>query len=217
MTSVPITITIPVGPFPSNKRWLKECLESINNQIVMPREVLLIDDGAGLKDVYGVRIWKTPWRSGVAHAFNYGVALAENDLVIMLGSDDKLMIQAIERAWQTWEMIHDPLGYYGFLVEYSDGKQQAIPCNGAMVHKDLWALTGGFPIEAAIGACDTWLLSAMYAAKGRYGNIYPIDTIPLYWYRDHPETDTAKRGEMWPLVETGRDIYIRRKLQELPA
>lgn len=211
--TVPITVTIPVGPFSANRRWLGECLESINAQTVMPDEVLLIDDQAGLQGIEGVTIWRTPWRSGVDCAFNYGVALARNDLVIMLGSDDKLLPGAVERAWEVWSYTHDPLGYYAFEIVYPDGREQNTPCNGAMVHKDLWKLTGGFPVESGIGACDTFLLSIMIAAEGRLGNIYGIGPRPLYWYREHAETDTALRGEMYDVMVLARDVYIRKVLK----
>lgn len=209
----PLTISIPVGPRPSNRRWLDECLESLDLQTVKADEILLIDDQANLQPIPGVRIWKTPWQSGVAHAFNYGVALARNNLVIMLGSDDRLMPEAVEVAWATWQEHHDPLGYYGFLLEYNTGKLQNVPCNGAMVHKDLWRHTGGFPIESAIGAPDTWLISLLVVGQGRFGNLYQIGHKPLYWYREHSETDTAGRGEMWEAVVKARDIYLRRKLE----
>lgn len=215
MRTVPITVTIPVGPFESNRRWLNECLESINQQTVQPDEILLIDDQAKLYGIDGVTIWRTPWRSGVDCAFNYGVALARNDLVIMLGSDDKLLPEAVERAWDTWSYIHDPLGYYAFQVVYPDGREQNTPCNGAMVHKALWQLTGGFPVEAGIGACDTFLLSIMIAANGKLGNIYGIGPRPYYWYRDHPDTDTAQRGRMYDVMVLARDVFIRKTLEGL--
>jgi hypothetical protein len=210
--TVPITVAVPVGPHPSNRFWLEECLVSINEQTVAPAEVLLIDDQAGLEDITGVFVWKTPWLVGVAHAFNFGVALAQNDLVIMLGSDDKLLPRAVETAWAKWQEIRDPLGYYGFLLEYNNGKLQNTACNAAMVHKQLWKHTGGFPVESSIGACDTWLLSLIVLGEGRLGNLYQIGHEPLYWYRQHEETDTARRGEMWSVVEQARDIWLRRKM-----
>lgn len=195
--TVPITVSIPVGPHPSNQRWLGECLLSIEKQTESPSEILIIDDGANLEPIEGVRIWKTPWASGVAHAFNFGVALAQNDLVIMLGSDDRLLPKAIERCWQAWERIKDPLGYYAMTIVYNDGREQTTPCNAAMVHKQLWRHTGGFPIESAVGMCDSVLLSMMMATRGKMGNIHSIAPEPIYWYREHNETDTAQRRPVW--------------------
>lgn len=208
--TVPITVTIPVGPYPQNVRWLHEALNSIVEQGVLPDEVLLIDDGAGLDPAHypGCRIWRTPWRSGVAHAFNYGVALARNDLVVMLGSDDRLLPDCIRTCWATWQRLDDPIGYYAMTVLYDDGKVQNDPCNAAMVHKALWNLTGGFPIEAAIGACDTWLISKIMIGGG--GNIYHLSEYPTYWYRAHEETSTRTRANWFGIIEIARDEWLRR-------
>lgn len=212
--TMPITIAIPVGPHPSNVRWLGECLASIAEQTVNPAEILIIDDGANLdpRDYPAVRIERTPWRAGVAHAFNCGVALAKNDLVLMLGSDDRLHPAAIQACQWCWDYYHDPLGYYYFVIEYESGKYQDIPCNGAFVHKELWKRTGGFPPEAAIGACDTWIISLLYASRGRAGNLYQISPAALYWYRDHPQTDTVQRAAWFGLVETARNLWLERQL-----
>lgn len=209
--TVPITVSIPVGPNPANKRWLSECVGSVLSQNVKPSEILIIDDGANLEPIEGVRIWKTPWVSGVAHAFNFGVALAENDLVIMLGSDDKLMNDCVSECWKAWENTKDSLGYYAMCIRYDDGREQNVPCNAAMVHKELWRHTGGFPIESSIGACDTMLLSMMMACGSAAGNIRPITNNPIYWYRQHPETDTNERRDVWsPYIASIRNLVTER-------
>jgi len=210
--TAPITIAIPVGPNPANVQWLHEALESIEQQTELPGEVLLIDDGAHLDPARypGCRIWATPWPSGVAHAFNAGVALAAYDLVIMLGSDDRLLPHAVATCWQFWQGVQDPHGYYAMPVVYDDGREQLDPCNAAMVHKDLWKLTGGFPVEAAIGACDTWLISKIWVGKGTQGSLYTVGDGPLYWYRDHAATDTHQRAATWDLLVAYRDLWLRR-------
>jgi len=210
--TVPITITIPVGPHPQNTRWLGECLLSIVEQTVMPDEVLLIDNGAHLDPStlphLPIRIYTMPWTASIAHAFNCGVALARNDLVIMLGSDDKLFPDCVRTCWASWQRMQDPHGYYAMTVEYDDGRLQNDPCNAAMVHKALWNLTGGFPIEAAIGACDTWLISKIMIGGG--GNLYHMSEYPTYWYRNHAETDTRTRAAWFGIIEQARDLWLRR-------
>lgn len=188
---VPITVTIPVGPYPENKRWLNECIESVKSQSVQPSEILIIDDQAHLRDIQGVRIWKTPWLSGVPHAFNFGVALANNDLVFMLGSDDKLWPDCIKACWDVWQQEKDTRGYYYVGVQYSTGEIQNTPCNAAMVHKDLWKATGGFPIESTIGMCDNMLFQIM--VKHGVGSFHKVSESLLYWYRDHSKSDTRRR------------------------
>lgn len=216
--SVPITVSIPVGPHASNRRWLGECLDSVREQSVLPSEILIIDDGANLEPIEGVKIWQTPWLSGVAHAFNYGVALASNDLVVMLGSDDRLLPNCIKACWNAWERTRDPLGYYAMCVRYHDGREQNVPCNAAMVHKNLWNHTGGFPIEASIGGCDTMLISILMACYGKAGNIYPIVDEPIYWYRAHGETDTNVRRNVWsPYVAAIRNIVTEEARQKFGA
>lgn len=205
MASAPISVVIPVGPFPSNTRWLNDALVSCVTQTMLPDEVVIIDDRGispeGRPSLppfqewpFKLWVWPTPWRSGVPHAFNFGVSLAANDLVIMLGSDDYLEAWAVEDCWKAWEQCKDPHGYYYMDVKYSDGPEQSIACHAAMVTKDLWELTGGFPPESSVGQCDTVLLSMMLAANGRWGKLRRVPSKrPPYWYRVHEGTDTATK------------------------
>ncbi len=221
-----ITVTIPVGPFAANKRWLDECVASVIEQDDPPTEILFIGDQASIdwhvfipkiRELVRVKLyeppyrmqvncWETPWLSGVAHAFNFGVALAVNEHVVMLGSDDLLEPWAIGDLKAAIAKYRDPYGYYFYDVKYMDtGEVQDLPCNGAAVTKALWAKNGGFPPESAVGAPDTMLISIMMGNGRDAGNLRHIDSnAPPYLYRRHDETDTATR----PRIElTGiRDI-----------
>src|SRR3990167_4367481 len=89
-----VSVVIPVGPYPANKKWLKECIESVVNQTVHS-QIVIIDDMAKITndDLGGIEpdvFFNTPWLIGVAGAFNFGVALAKTECVFMLGSDDTL-------------------------------------------------------------------------------------------------------------------------------
>lgn len=213
MTTVPITVTIPVGPYPSNTRWLTECIDSISQQTVLPEEILIIDDGANIDpdtlSHLAITIWQTPWQSGVAHAFNFGVALAHNDLVVMLGSDDKLLPTCIEKLWQCWEGHKDPMGYYFLALKYSDDREQNTPCNAAMVHKHHWRVTGGFPVESAVGAPDTMLCSIMLKHYPKAGTFYKVSEETLYWYRYHPEIETHRKPAWGGVVHLTRDLVTQ--------
>jgi len=199
---VPITVTIPVGPHPANILWLAEALESITAQSVWPEEILLIQDRETLEisepsDGPSVRIWKAPWKLGVAHAFNFGVALANTELVLMMGSDDRLLpdcLAACEMARKEWPQ---PLGYYYMAVLYPDGHIQGDPCNAAMVTKTLWRHTGGFPVESAVGMPDSILISMILAAQGKLGYLVPVPGGPYYYYRQHSDTETEQRRAVW--------------------
>lgn len=207
----PITIAIPVGPSEANQKWLPDCIESILQQEVRPQEVLFIDDQAHLDidelkkeynfDIEGIYVnhWETPWLSGVAHAFNFGVALAKNDLVIMLGSDDELTPAAVEDCWRSWQANLNPLGYYFMDVAYIDSDEtQSLPCNAAMVHKNLWHRTGGFPPQSAMGRPDTIFISMLMTQGPTVGELINVESKePPYLYRSHPDTDTNIRHGRW--------------------
>ena len=202
---------IPVGPAEHHQRWLGECLESVRNQIVPASEILVIDDGANLINIgEDVRIWKTPWVSGPVHAINFGVALASNPLVIILGSDDLLRPWCIRDALATYQKHKDDLGYYWLDVEYADGRVQKVPSGMAMVTKQLWQHTGGYPIESTVGAPDWILLCAIDASKGKGGRLWQVQSHePPYWFRLHGDqiqtTRNIKYGSVIGLV---RDIIV---------
>lgn len=219
-----ITVAIPVGPFEPNQRWLDECLESVETQTRQPDEILLIDDMADLEVtelrrhwVNPIRIWRAPWRLGVAHAFNAGVALSRGDAVFMLGSDDTLAPDCLaecERAWERdREDGNDPrTGYFWVGVHYLDDREdpdQFLPCNAAMVSRALWEQCGGFPIETAMGAPDSALVSIMmvHPEAGRLVTVNRGRT--LYNYRPHGETDTAGRSPWQGAILQARDILTK--------
>ena len=202
-----ITVTIPVGPELHHRRWLDECLDSIAGQTVPPDEVLLIDDMAGLP-IYrkrGYRVWRSPWLLGTAHAFNFGVALATHELVIMLGSDDRLEPPAVESCLAQYEASGNRDAYYYMPFEYgfraSEGDQDEDRLatreitNMAMVTKGLWRATGGFPLVGAIGPCDYIICVALKKAGAPIIPIKPLHGASLCWYRVHQQNDTRLRLE----------------------
>lgn len=217
MTEPRVTIAIPVGPLPPHRKWLHEALDSCWAQTYNDISILLIDDMAGLQEEEkpeGITIWRTPWLVGVATAFNFGVALAETELVFMLGSDDWLEPTCIERCVQ--EYARQPenvraLGYYFTSVRYTDEREdQLLACNAAMVTKTLWRATGGFPPETGVGAPDAALIS-MLLVHPHVGDLIPVDSPerPLYNHRIHPGQDTAGRAPYQPAIHNVRDVLTR--------
>lgn len=216
-----ITVAIPVGPHPENVKYLGECLLSLTQQTFQDFEVLIIDDMAGiglqrLLDEFskqfrlGMRLHLNPWLSGVAHSFNYGVALAENELVLMLGSDDFLHPHCLEALRDAYRKDPHPLGYYWLDVFYtSSGETQGLPCNAAMVTKKLWQNTGGFPVQSAVGAPDHVFINMMQIHGGDAGKLIHVETsVPYYHYRDHEETFTKREGATYgPIVPYVRDTF----------
>lgn len=217
-----ISVVIPVGPLPCHQEWLGECLESVVAQTVQPNHVVLVDDMAGLPDEdesdrrgpMPLSIWRSPWHLGVAHAFNIGVALATGPLVFLLGSDDTLEPDCLERCLAEYSSVdrqhsNANLGYYYVGLRYmDDGSTQCTPCAAAMVHKDLWKATGGFPTESATGASDAALVSIIWGRK--IGFTHAVDEHRvLYNYRRHPGTDTASKAAWQRVILETRDLVTR--------
>ncbi len=204
-----ITVVIPVGPSATHTQWLLEAIESVMNQGHKVDEILIIDDMAALPDLpEEVTVWQSPWRLGVAHAFNFGVALAKHDLIFFLGSDDTLEPDCIDYCLREYRQRKRPSDTYFFVgVRYSDGRDnQFLPCAAAMVTKGLWRLCGGFPIETSTGASDAALVSIFMRNHGAGKYLGVHKKKPLYNYRVHPGTDTANAKPWQGVILPTRDL-----------
>lgn len=232
--SVPVSVAIPIGPYAVYKKWLAECLASVQAQTLLPSEVLLIDDMANvmLEDLgnfadelywgsvhpeIGVlrreeknigRVWRAPWRLGDLTAFNCCVGLAQNDLVFLLSCDDMLRPKCLEYCVAEWERNDrkDAFYYVGAHYMGDEWPDQNLAFGNAMVTKGLWRLTGGLPIEAASGAGDQAHISILMANFP--DRIIRVSEEVLYDYRVHGETVTSRLGTWCGAVEETRKIIL---------
>lgn len=218
-----ISVVIPVGPFQHHQDYLHEALVSVAVQTRAPDELVLVDDMAGLdftgcNDVIErfaggrdipLQIVHNQWRLGIAASFNVGVAAAKFDASFMLGADDKMRKTCIEETWRTLEANSWRDAYYYAGVCYMDtGELQTLPCGEALVTRGLWHLTGGFPVESAVGAPDCALVSILLAHRPDL--LIPIaGGDPLVDYRRHVLSDTAQRGAWQGPILASRDILTR--------
>jgi hypothetical protein len=177
-------------------------------------EVVIVDNGTGPRIGFyspslKTQLWHSPWPLGVPVAFNVGVGLAKNEHVLLMGSDDKLLPGCLDACRKSIKTYDDPLGWYYLGVEYSDGRRQNTPCHASVITKELWNLTGGFPPESAVGACDTILLSALMRAKGKEwkGDFYKVSEKSFYWVRVHPEMETIRRSNWMPIADQVRALF----------
>ncbi|GAG93694.1 unnamed protein product [marine sediment metagenome] len=201
---LPITVVIPVGPYGHNKQWLAEAIQSIRDQTMPPSEILVIDDMAHLEqsDVGDdVHIWKAPWHIGVAYAWNFAMVFAKNDLVFPMASDDRIEPWCLESLWKTWEQHKDPLGYYWCDIQFSAeaGHILKVPAGAAMMHKELFRVTGGMPIESTVGAHDAALVDIIRAHN--LATFYHVEAEKApAWHRDHPHDENKVNRASWHLV-----------------
>jgi glycosyltransferase involved in cell wall biosynthesis len=212
-SQAPITVAIPIGPYPHNTRWVDEAIDSALAQVPEPREVLLIDDMSDYNvhhrsETVKITHWRSPWRLGVAHAFNFCVAVAQEQHVLMLGSDDRLMPRCLESCVRTLQQNHWKDAYYWLGIRFSDGRpDQQIPVNAAVTTKRFWQLTGGFPVETASGAPDAHFRRLLHVHF--QGSMIPIaNGAPLYWYRAHEEIYTATRPQWWGVIQQTSDVLM---------
>lgn len=211
-----ISVVIPVGPLPSHKKYLDECVESVLNQTVKPECIVFVDDMANLliekyESSIPVKVWNAPWRLGVASAFNIGVMVSPTECSFMLGADDTLEPDCIERCVDAYQRSKQrDSTYFWTGVRYMDGSgDQYLPCHAAMVTKSLWRRCGGFPPETSVGAPDAALISIFMVHKDS-GSYDCVDhTKPLYNYRRHQDTDTAGRGLWQGAILDSRNILAQ--------
>lgn len=190
-----ITVTVPVGPQKVYRKYLPDCIISIQEQMLPGDEILVIDDMAGLTavDVLGCRLHYNPWLLGCADSWNIGVSLADNEWVILMGSDDKLLPGALDACREVLMDKPDPLGFYNLSCQVDTGEVVTAHNNAAMVSKALWELTGGFPPSAGVGGPDALLISIMMVHLPDH--LHQIGGgSPFYWVRTHPEQDTRRQA-----------------------
>lgn len=215
-----VTVAIAVGPHQHNTRWLEECVQSVEAQTRKPEELLLIDDSGrwdsgllqwAVDNHHTSRVWENAWNLGVAHSYNVAVGLSRTPLVFMLGSDDTLEPTCLEKCLEAYEAARDDRAYYYVSVKYMDtGEVQTVPCHAAMVSRGLWKHLGGFPLQSASGAPDAAIISIMFRHGGKAGRLRPVQSgVPLYNYRRHAETDTARKGAWQGVILETRDLVTR--------
>lgn len=222
-----VGVAIPVGPLRHHQQYLAEALASVAEQTVAVDSVVLVDDMAAIDpDVAGRRelfgalgkrcyVWAAPWRLGVATAFNVGVAVSfacHAEAVIMLGADDKLAPDCVERLTEVYEASERAdERYYWFGVEYSDDRaDQYVPCHAAAVTPGLWRWTGGFSPEMALWAPDAAFISVLLAHGGPgilTGVAVDAGPLahPLYGHRVHAVQETAQTG-IWAANGIGDQV-----------
>lgn len=215
-----ITIALPVGSHPDYKKYLSECLVSINSQMRINDEIILINDMAELtySDYFGKgwlywddpmrKVHENPWLLGCAASWNIGVSLAKNDLVLLMGSDDVLLPECLDTLRQAYLEQNKMDAWYNLTIEITEGPDTGIHTvfnNAAAVTKGLWKLTGGFP-PSGFAAPDALLISIMMVHMPER-LIQVREGTPLYRARVHEAQDTPRQaGRFWEEV-----ISIRNK------
>lgn len=93
-TVAPVSVVIPVY---NRKSCIRDCIESVLNQTLVPAEIIVVDDGSddGTYEILQayehadqITLIRLSQNQGVSHARNIGVARAKSDWIALLDSDD---------------------------------------------------------------------------------------------------------------------------------
>lgn len=191
----PITVVIPVGPHPDYKKYLPECLESVQEQLKYGDQLIVIDDQAHLDLYYTIdpdnnKVWKTPWLLGCAASWNCGVGLSRNDLVLLMGSDDRLLPNCLDSLRKAYEENKGKAAWYNLTIQI-ENETHSVFNNAAAITKKLWKELGGFPPSAGVGGPDSLAISIMIVHfPDRL--IQVREGYPLYWCRVHSAQETPR-------------------------
>jgi hypothetical protein len=132
-------------------------------------------------------------------------------LIFMIGSDDKMLPECLEKCLQSYEDKQIE-GWYGVTYQIESGAVSSIPNNTCMVTKKLWKALGGFPPSAGVAACDALALSIMMVHMPERILHVPSEG-PLCWLREGDYQDTRKNMAFFAnshVVETIRGMETER-------
>lgn len=97
--ALPANLSIIVTNYNKPPEQIEECLASIKEQTVAPKEVILVDDGSGdphaHRDALSI---VSPKNLGVAKARDLGVRMSTGKLLLFLDADDKISPDFIQQC-----------------------------------------------------------------------------------------------------------------------
>jgi glycosyltransferase involved in cell wall biosynthesis len=99
---VNISVVVPVY---NGKKYLKEAIESVISQTLLPLEMILVDDGSTDDSIDSVREIKAPFpihffhqvNAGQSAARNFGIKKAKGELIALLDQDDVWYTEHLEQ------------------------------------------------------------------------------------------------------------------------
>lgn len=101
-----ISIIIPIY---NVEKYLSRCLESVINQTLLDIEIICVNDGTKDGSVDIVKMYMAQddrirliekENGGIASARNFGIKVANGDMLVFLDSDDYLALNACERIYE---------------------------------------------------------------------------------------------------------------------
>jgi len=182
-------------PIYNGEKYLQACINSIFNQSVLPKEILVIDDGstdnsAKIAFQYPqIQYLKIP-NKGVAHARNKGLEMASFDWVAFIDQDDlwtsdslKIRLNALENSANAKIIIGKQKWFLdGLKTRPSWVKEEQMQDNldgyllgCSLIHKELFVQYGTFNDSYRFGSDFDWFFRLKDASE----NFFQVNEVVL--------------------------------------
>ncbi len=169
-----------VIPSHNNERWIKECVDSINQQKIDSMEsIFVLDNNADnsenviTKYAKNFSIFKTSFRNA-ASARNFGVKKAKGKWVAFLDGDDYWMENHLSEGLQSLENSGQ-VAYFGHFKEFHEAKGEYFEQDPAAGLVDLSEFTGEEFYKLFLAQNPGWPTSGMIVDRNRFLEVGGFD------------------------------------------
>ncbi len=146
MTEKTADVSIIAANF-NNGQYLEEFVRSVSNSNVLPKEMIIIDDGStddslkileGFKDVGFLKVIKFEKNRGFCHALNEGIKIASGKYILRIDPDDIILPNRIAIQFDFLEQNKD-VDVVGSNVVYFNDKtgKELLTSNFPIGHKQI--------------------------------------------------------------------------------
>jgi len=198
-------LSIIVTSYNKTPQQIEECFQSIRDQTVRPREVILVDDGSTSPRAHADAISiLLPKNNGVAVARDVGVRMSLGSLLLFVDADDKLAPDFIEQCGK--EIANCDISYPNVVlfgdIEINTSAPSPKELNPedlmnrsckivvtSMMHRHVYNKLGGFQDLPVYEDWDFWIRAMYCGYKFRQANT-------LLWYRQSPKSRNQISNEI---------------------
>jgi glycosyltransferase involved in cell wall biosynthesis len=187
-----ISVILPIY---NGEKYLKDCIESIINQSILPKEILIIDDGS--TDNSSTICQKYPQlkylkitNKGVANARNKGLEITKYDLIAFIDQDDTWSYTSLETRLNAFNKSNNTKIIVGRQEWFLDGletrpswvkeEQMESSLDGyllgcSLIDKKLFEMYGTFDCSFRFASDFDWFFRLKDASE----NFIQVDDIVL--------------------------------------
>lgn len=184
---------------------LMECMDSIKQQTIQPKEIILVDDCSNDPRAHAMAVSVIlPKNGGVAKARDIAFKMSTGRLVLFLDADDKLAPDYIEQMGKKivpYDIVYPNILLFGDLEsnmltespsritpQYILGKKCGIPVT-SMMHRYVYEKLGGFRDLPIFEDWDFWIRALFNGYTFGKANT-------LLWYRQTKNSRNHKEMSM---------------------